>query len=193
MATESLLESALTGDSRALDELLRAWRPRARAIAFRILRDLDDAEDVAQEAMRAALAGLPRLRGTRAASYLHRVAVNHALNHLRARRRRTRHESSAAEAAALLHLAPAIPERLEEEERRARVRAEIERLEPVFRECLALRDVDGISYEEIAARTGLPLGTVKSRIHRARRRLLTTSSPAGSRPRAFAGTGTGGW
>lgn len=168
---DPLVTEAAAGDARALEELVRRWRPRARAVAYRILGDLDDAEDVAQEAIRSALAGLPRLRGPAGSSYLHRVAVNHALNHLRARRRRTRHEASAAEAASLLHLAPAIPERLEWEERRARVRAEIDRIDPVFRECLALRDVEGLSYEEIAERTGLPLGTVKSRIHRARARL----------------------
>lgn len=186
---ELLVAYARRGDRRALEKLLARHRPRVVQLARRVLRDGDAAEDVAQEVLAAVCRAIGDFRGgARFSTWLHRVATNHALNHLRAHRRRDRGEGRAAETAVVLLEEPAPPR--EREESRERVRAAIEALDPLFRTCILLRDVDGLSYEEIARRTGLPRGTVKSRIHRARARiegtlrasLADTNAPDEERP-----------
>ncbi len=186
---ELLVAYARRGDRRALEKLLLRHRPRVVQLARRVLRDGDAAEDVAQEVLSAVCRAIGDFRGgARFSTWLHRVATNHALNHLRAGRRRERGEGRAAETAVVLHLEPDPPH--ERAEARDRVRAAIEGLDPLFRSCILLRDVEGLSYEEIARRTGLPRGTVKSRIHRARARiegtlraaLAETNAPDAERP-----------
>lgn len=165
------------GDASAFDELVRRTEARVRAVALAILRDPAAAEDVAQEAFLRAWRRASSWRGQGAvAAWLCRIAVRCAHDHIRkaARRRRL--------AELLLRGSPPDPEGLDagDHAEAIRNRTELEsalrNLPPSEREALILKEVAGMTYREIAGLAGLPLGTVQSRIHRARRRLAAALS-----------------
>lgn len=128
----------------------------------------EDAQEVAQEAFLAAWRGLPRFRGQcRFSSWLYKLTANAAVDHLRREKRRP--------AAVPLENAgePADPhtpqEELERRELHRAVQQALDRLTPEHREVLLLRQMQGLSYQEIGAALSLEEGTVKSRISRAKR------------------------
>ncbi|MEZ6187109.1 MAG: RNA polymerase sigma factor [Planctomycetota bacterium] len=126
--------------------------------------------DLAEEAVQEALIALWRAdpRPQRPPAWLARTTVLRALHHLRTASRRTKHECRAAQGCEL-HLDPA--RGLEREEVRARVRRALDEIPPEFRVPLELHALEGLDYRSIAERERLPVGTVRSRIHRARKRL----------------------
>ncbi|MEN9797635.1 MAG: hypothetical protein RL653_1331 [Pseudomonadota bacterium] len=154
-----------------VEELYRAHRARALAIARRILKDPAEAEDLVQEVFSRLWNGeLPFHGRSSCATWLYRVMVNRSINGLRARRRRGRleHEPSGAgdpEATAAAR------------ERWRQVAGVLGQLSPQHRELLLLRELHGLSYPEIAERLGLPEGTVKSALSRARDRLEALLPP----------------
>ncbi|MBM4378191.1 MAG: sigma-70 family RNA polymerase sigma factor [Deltaproteobacteria bacterium] len=147
------------------EELYARHRARALAIARRILRDPAEAEDLVQEVFSRLWNGeLPFDGRASCGTWLHRVMVNRSINGLRARRRRARLELSPT--------LPADPEALAAaRERFAQVMATLGHLSSHHRELLTLRELQGLSYPEIALRLGIPEGTVKSALSRARDRL----------------------
>jgi RNA polymerase sigma-70 factor (ECF subfamily) len=183
---DELIRSAKAGDAGALNRLLAHARPRLFAVALRILRDRDDAEDVVQEALLKVCRYLTRFEGRSAFStWLHRILVNTALDRLR-------HEQSRWERATDVDRQdqPARPsdpaEGVDEEtperivgraETGAAVREALASLSPAHQEALALREFDGESYQDIARIVRCPVGTIMSRLHHARRRLATELAP----------------
>jgi len=175
---EDLLRRARLGDAHAFDEFIRRSSPRVYAWMCRAV-GRDAAEDLTQEIFLKAFRGLPRYRGDAPArAWLAAIAHNTVKNQYRFLGRFRRifpgERDSLAE--------PADPAAGPEEaaggsERRARVAEALGRLPVKFRMPLVLRDLDGWSYEEISASLGLPLGTVKSRIARARGLLKTVLAP----------------
>ena len=151
--------------------LLAAGGDRLRRLASRLLGR--DADDGMQEVLTAACRSLASFRGeARMSTWFHRLAVRVLCAF---RRRRDRHsEREVAEPEVAERLSPktllayaATPlERLARDERRARVLAVLDRLSPPLREVLLLRG-EGLAYDEIATALGVPLGTVKSRMHTA--------------------------
>ena len=128
----------------------------------------EDAQEVAQEAFLAAWRGLPRFRGQcRFSSWLYKLTANAAVDHLRREKRRP----------AAVPREPADPhtpqEELERRELHRAVQQALDRLTPEHREVLLLRQMQGLSYQEIGAALSLEEGTVKSRISRAKRQLRT--------------------
>lgn len=159
-------------DSAATRELYRRYRERVYRVAFRIVLDRDDALDVTQEVFVRVLRSIDRFQHqSRVSTWITRIAVNAAIDELR-RRKRTK------------ALTQAISEEPREEVRfdrvleTERVRAAIGKLQPEQRVCLTLREMEGLSYEEIAESLGWPIGTVRSRIHRARARIRRLLSDA---------------
>ncbi len=149
-----------------LPELYRQHRRRALAIARRIVRDADDAEDVVQDVFARLFAQGARFDGKAACTtWLHRVLVNSSINSLRARRRRDGLEAT-----------PQAPEDPEScavgAERHALLLEAMELLSEQHRLVVTLRDLRGYSYPEIARLLGLPEGTVKSALNRGRTRLI---------------------
>jgi RNA polymerase sigma-70 factor (ECF subfamily) len=172
---ERLIERAGRGDRSALVALYDRFAPSLLALAMRILRSKSEAEDVVQDAFVRAWREAPsfdRNRGS-AAAWLATLARNRAIDVLRARARQSRHSDEHRHAAELELGDRARSPELDASvsERAVAVRAAIEALSPEQREALELAYFAGLSHSEISAALGHPLGTVKTRLLSAARRL----------------------
>lgn len=177
-----LVQRARRGDRGAFDRLVEGHLSRVWAVVWRILRHREDTEDVVQEVFLAAFQALPRYRGdSRLSTWLHRIAVTRALNHLDRKEERMRRalrgvgrpedrlESGSDGPAAWILRDTLTPlQALEADDLMKRLAACLSRLPAAWRVVLTLRDVDARPYEEIARIAGLALGTVRSRLARAR-------------------------
>jgi RNA polymerase sigma-70 factor (ECF subfamily) len=181
---DQLIAAARGGDKAALNRLLAHARPRLLAVALRIVRDRDDAEDVVQEALLKVCRSLTRFEGRSAFStWLHRIVVNAGLDRLR--RQQARRERVAGGEDDDRDKAPAhvvdqqTPERVvSRRETGAVVRGALARLSPAHQEVIVLREFEGESYQELARHARCPVGTIMSRLHHARRRLATELAPS---------------
>ena len=173
---------ARQGRDRAFRELVRRYERPVFSLIFRMVRDREAAEDLAQDSFVKVLNHLDRYRPEfKFSSWIFKIANNVAIDHLRKRQLDTvsidgsPHAASIAEAAASsLDIAAQQETALEEMEAReigGAIEQAIAGLRPEYRSCIMLRHVEGRSYEEIAATLDLPLGTVKTYIHRARNEL----------------------
>jgi RNA polymerase sigma-70 factor (ECF subfamily) len=162
-----LVSRAQAGRLDAFEELVRRHRTGAFRVALRMLGDESDAEDATQDAFVQAWRNLAGFRADAAFStWMHRIVTNRCLNMLRARRRTEplpeRHEAPASR-----------PDRIAEANWQVEdLKRAIGRLTPEQRAPLVLRELQGCSYEEIAATLDLSIPAVKSRLHRARLELL---------------------
>lgn len=154
------------GDERSFEELMRRHEGRVFAVALRMTGERADALDATQETFIAAFRQAPSFRGDSAfGTWLYRIAVNSCHDLMRKRKRwGDPHEDP-----------PELPSRSAGVDDAVALRLDVARalaaLQPEYREAVALYDLGGIPYEEIARITGTNLGTVKSRISRGRRRL----------------------
>mgnify|MGYP001053737741 CR=1 FL=1 len=164
------------GDASAFRTLVERYQDRIYGFTLRMLGDAGEAEDVAQDVFVTLYRHAASYRGdARVSTWLYRIAKNHALNRIKYLDRRGRGAKTA------LHLLRDEPEdggrrpdQLHEERETLRhVQAALETLDEEFRVVVVLRDLEGLSYEEIAEITGLAKGTVKSRIHRGRATLAS--------------------
>jgi RNA polymerase sigma-70 factor (ECF subfamily) len=175
-----LLARIRRGDQRAFAELIRRHQDRVFDLGYRMLGDRQEAEDLSQEIFVAVHRGLKSFRGdSKLATWIFRVAKNHCLNRLVYLRRhgggRTQGLDEGPEAAA--DPASARPDRqFERRERRAILERALSELDEAQRMIVVLRDIEGLDYEEIAAVLDEPLGTVKSRLHRARAALAQVAA-----------------
>jgi RNA polymerase sigma-70 factor (ECF subfamily) len=165
-----LVRRTTRGELTAFEELV----DRHRSVVVRVAAGIvgsEEAEDVSQDAFLRAFHRLERFRGEAPfRSWLLRITHNAALDHL-ARRRAEPIDPEVFDAAPQTAVrAPA--ERLELRERIERLERKLRGLSAEHRAVLVLRDAEGLSYEEIAAITASPLGTVKGRLHRARREFI---------------------
>jgi len=177
-----LLACARAGDAAAFENLVMPHRDAIFRVTQRILRNRDDAEDAVQTAFLEALRHLDAFQGrSRFSSWLTRIAMNAAFMRLRMNRRKS--ETSLDEMVkgidrlTRLHLVEARPNPEQEcsaEEVRWLLDKALDRLGPLYVEILHMRDVQELSATEAARILGLPVGTVKARLHRARARLTPT-------------------
>ncbi len=156
-----------SGERAAFNLLLERHRERVLNLAFSLLGSRADAEDAAQEAFVRAYESLPRFRGESAfGTWLYRITVNVCLARLRQMRPRACQEedgeSQVLEACDKSDLARAF-------EARTQVQQALSSLSPVLRAVLVLREMQGLSYQEIAMILSIPIGTVRSRLNEARR------------------------
>lgn len=175
MSDEELVKRASKGDSRAFDLLVKKYQHRIFALISRYVRDQDEVQDVAQEAFIKAWRALPRFRGdSQFYTWLYRIAVNTAKNHLVARGRRPPNSDIDAEEAEQFISSGGLhdsgtPESILMSQQLAEVIAEaIEALPSELRTAVTLREFEGLSYEDISVIMECPVGTVRSRIFRAR-------------------------
>jgi RNA polymerase sigma-70 factor (ECF subfamily) len=203
LASEAeLLARARRGDADAFAALVEPLQRRAFNLALRMLGDPDEAADVAQDALVRAYTRLGDFRGEASfATWLHRIVHNTALDALRWRARHPVEFLDPSPAAGddpprEVAAAGEGPEAaaVRADERRAILRA-LAALSPEFRAAVILRDVQGLDYDEVAAVTGVSLGTVKSRLHRARARLrqLLAAGAGTSAPHPSSSEVGGGW
>jgi len=170
-----LVRRVQAGDRAAFDLLVRKYQHRIAHLVGRYVRDQAEAEDVAQEAFIKAYRGLANFRGESAFyTWLYRIAVNTAKNWLVASGRRVPDQGvDAVEAeqyeSGVLLRDGATPEReMLSREIETEIHRTIEALPRELREAITLREMEGLSYEEIATVMDCPVGTVRSRIFRAR-------------------------
>ncbi|OJH35861.1 sigma-70 family RNA polymerase sigma factor [Cystobacter ferrugineus] len=173
-----LLARLRRGEPEAFEALVRENQDRLYDFCVRMLADPEEANDVVQEVFVSAHQHLARFReDSKLSTWLFRIGKNHCLNRLKYLKRRGRGrsdeygEQSEGALARALGSPPGPDEALEAAREQARVQWAITQLEPDARMLVALRDIEGLSYEEIVDITELPLGTVKSRLHRAREKL----------------------
>jgi RNA polymerase sigma-70 factor (ECF subfamily) len=168
-----LLERLWVRDEAAFNELVRRHQGPVFRLLERMLGDAAEAEDVAQEVFVSVFKSIESFRGDSAlGTWLYRIAANHGKNRLKylARRRRDAarpvEEAGAGERAAEREPTPA--ESLEGRQAEQSLRRAFEALDEEQRLLVTLRDMQSLSYEEIRVITELPIGTVKSKLHRAR-------------------------
>jgi len=174
-----LVKAFQKGDKRAFDELVIRHQDRIFNLCYRFLGDYEETNDSAQEAFVKAYDSLStfRLEST-FSTWLYRIAVNTCKNKLgssacKAKRKTVSLDNPGNPSNDPLPLeisngAPSPLARMEEKEKMALVQRALDALPTEFKMVVTLRDVEGLSYEDIAEITGLNLGTVKSRIARAR-------------------------
>ena len=179
MATEStdaqLVKRVQKGDKGAFDLLVLKYQHKIVNLVMRYVRDPDQALDITQDAFLKAYRALPRFRGDSAFyTWLYRIAVNTAKNHLAAARRRPMDVELDLQDPEQYDLHAKLketdtPEGLSlSRELHDTVERAIEALPEDLRTAIVLRELDGMSYEEIAETMDCPVGTVRSRIFRAR-------------------------
>ena len=173
---------AKEGREAAFRELVRRYERPVFSLIFRMVRDRQTAEDLAQDTFIKVLNHIDRYRPEfKLSSWLFKIANNVTIDHLRKRQLSTvsidgsPHAASAAEIEATSFDVEARGEspldEIEARELGSAIERAIATLRPEYRACIMLRHVEGRSYEEIAATLDLPLGTVKTYIHRARHQL----------------------
>lgn len=172
---EQLVVRVQQGDKRAFDLLVLKYQHKVMSLISRYVSDSAEVQDVAQEAFIKAYRAIERFRGDSAFyTWLYRIAANTAKNYLVARGRRPPGSDIDAEDAEFLDMGGALKdvdapdEQLAAGELRELVESTIKALPEDLRAALTLREYDGLSYEEIAAVMECPVGTVRSRIFRAR-------------------------
>jgi RNA polymerase sigma-70 factor (ECF subfamily) len=172
---QELVRRVQAGDSTAFDVLVRKYQHRIVALIGRYVSDWSECQDVAQDAFMRAYRALGNFRGdAQFYTWLHRIAVNTAKNHLVAQNRRPPADDIEAGDAEQYDVGTRLrdtdtPEReLMRQEIEQTVMRVVEGLPEELRTAISLREVDGLSYEEIAQRMDCPIGTVRSRIFRAR-------------------------
>lgn len=165
-----LIVRAQRGDERAFEELVRAHQRYVFNLAYRVLGDYNEAEDVAQEAFVRAWRGLPGFRGeARFTTWLYRIVSNLCVNRVPRLRRDLEQTEPLHETMASPDPTPA--DLFDGEERRAFLHGQLGRLPEKYRLVLTLRYLHGFSYAEIADVLQLPLGTVKTHLYRGRQTL----------------------
>lgn len=172
---KALVERVQSGDQAAFDILVKKYQHKVMSLISRYVKQQGDVADVAQEAFIKAYRALPRFRGDSAFyTWLYRIAVNTAKNYLVAQGRKPPAADIDAEDAEYYEGSGALKDSASPEsmlltdEIREVVMRTIEELPDDLRRAITLREIDGLGYEEIAIEMDCPIGTVRSRIFRAR-------------------------
>ncbi|HIF51040.1 MAG TPA: RNA polymerase sigma factor RpoE [Thiotrichaceae bacterium] len=172
---KELIERVKNGEKAAYDLLVLKYQQRIIILVSRFVRNQSDALDVTQEAFIKAYRALPNFRGDSAFyTWLYRIAVNTAKNHLAVQARRPSGNNYDVSEIEQIEGADALKEQatpeslLLKDELQATVLKAIEDLPEDLKTAIMLREIEGLSYEEIASVMECPIGTVRSRIFRAR-------------------------
>jgi RNA polymerase sigma-70 factor (ECF subfamily) len=169
----TLIERSRAGEPAAFGKLVIRYQDRLYNTLIRVCGEAEEARDVAQEAFVQAFVKLDSFRGNSAFyTWLYRIAFNTAIS----RRRRRKPTSSLDEARDAAGFEPVDPDtrpeaNLDREEQAVQVRAALATLSEEHRSVLVLREIDGCDYETIGKMLDVPVGTVRSRLHRARMQL----------------------
>lgn len=173
MADGELVQTAIAGREASFEELVRRYQRPIAAYVYRMVGDYDAALDLTQEVFIKVYNSLSRYRSEfKFSTWIYKIAHNAAIDHLR--RYAVREQALASEFDGEPRIVSIESRRLtpeqesEREERRSEIESVVDELSPAYRELIVLRHSHDLSYDEIAEVTGLPLGTVKNRLFRAR-------------------------
>ncbi len=181
-ADSALLQRAQQGDVAAFEGLVERHRDRVYTLALRMMKSGDEATDVTQDAFISAYRNLPNFRGdSQFGSWVYRIAANHALMRLRHRKVVAAVEQPLDESdgphfnergSLIDEVSPwevgGAEQAVLDTELRGAIEKAADALGDEYREVFVLRDLEGLSYEEIAELTGSTVAAIKSRLHRAR-------------------------
>ena len=182
-AEAQFLDRLRAGDAAAFDFLVRERSPDIYALLYRLTEDVEEARDLTQETFLQAFRAVAHFRGDAdLRTWLYRIAVNQARNRWRWWRRRRRNVTVSLDATDEQHEQPLAAQLADEQsvnpeqaalarERERLLTQALRSLSRVYREVVVLRDVEGLSYEEVAATLEISVGTVKSRLSRGRTEL----------------------
>lgn len=171
-----LIADCLRGETAAFGELVRRYQDRLYNTVYRLLGSAEDAQDVVQEAFLSAYQSLDGFKGhSEFYTWLYRIAYNTAIS-LKRKQRVTLSLSAGPRGEGGMEPADesdlSRPEQgLERSEEERRIQAALARLSPEYRMVLILKDMEGEKYEAMATILGVPIGTIRSRLHRARAEL----------------------
>lgn len=176
MNQDELIERSQQGDLDAFNQLVIEYQGLGYSVAYRLMDDSDSAADALQDSFIKAYRALENFRGGSFKSWLMRIVVNTCYDHLRSRKRKRTDslDDEAVDADYMVELTDRseLPHEIaERRELQAHIGAAISALPEVLRTAIVLRDVEGYAYDEIAEITSAAMGTVKSRISRARGRV----------------------
>lgn len=180
MATDEaqLITDSQRGDVRAFNLLVERYQVRLYNLCYRMLSDPDAAADVTQDAFMSAFRNIKRYRGGSFAAWLLRIAQNGCYDYLRARKRRPTTSIDALIADEEDHAPRQFEDQGEGPDDRSlrneladEIQRSLDAIDPDQRVVVIMSDIQGLSYDEISAATGWPLGTVKSRLSRGRAQL----------------------
>jgi len=182
---QQLVERVQRGDKHAFDLLVSKYQRKLGRLISRFVRDSAEAEDVTQEAFIKAYRALPGFRGESAFyTWLYRIGINTAKNYLLSNKRRAptstafdAEEAESFEDAGLLREVNTPENELMSKQVVGVVQASLQQLPEDLRSALMLREIEGLSYEEIASVMNCPVGTVRSRIFRAREAVAENLRP----------------
>lgn len=188
LSDQQVVERARDGSEAAFRELIRRYQRPVFSLIYRMVRDRELAEDLAQETFVKVLNAIDRYRPEfKFSSWIFKIANNAAIDHLRRRELETlsieggpdavTQERQAATALQISDRAESPLDELEARELGSQIEQAIGALRPEYRACIILRHIEDRPYEEIADILGLPLGTVKTYIHRARAALKDALAP----------------
>jgi RNA polymerase sigma-70 factor, ECF subfamily len=180
MEEKQLVRLAQEGSPAAFEELVSKYQPKVFSMAMSFTRNREAADDLAQEVFLKAYLALPRFHGkSEFGTWLYRISVNHIKDFLRKKGRAK--EVSLDDVPEISfsdrEQAEKAEQERETESRRVLVQKFVQGLPEKYRVILTLRDIQGLSYEEISRILKLSPGTVDSRLHRARRMLRTKLAP----------------
>ncbi|HEY0666278.1 MAG TPA: RNA polymerase sigma factor RpoE [Gallionella sp.] len=182
---QQLVERVQRGDKHAFDLLVAKYQRKLGRLISRFVRDASDAEDVTQEAFVKAYRALPGFRGESAFyTWLYRIGINTAKNYLLSNKRRPPtttpfdvDDAESFEEGGLLREVDTPENELMSKQVVGVVQASLQQLPEDLRSALTLREIEGLSYEEIASVMNCPVGTVRSRIFRAREAVAENLRP----------------
>jgi RNA polymerase sigma-70 factor (ECF subfamily) len=184
-ADRRLIAECLGGNQDAFGELVTRYQTRLYNAALRLVQSPDDAADVVQDAFLNAFQSLHTFKGdAEFFTWLYRIAFNTAISLKRKKRPTVSLEANAGETGInpddpSEYVKPGVA--LERSEAEQQLAAALARLSPEHREVLLLKDIDGLKYEDIAEMLGVPIGTIRSRLHRARLELRDLLVPLDER------------
>jgi RNA polymerase sigma-70 factor, ECF subfamily len=160
------------GDADAFEILVRRHEKTIFNLVYRMLGDYDDAAEVSQEVFLSAYRAIGQFRGdANFSTWLYRIALNHATTRRRSVNSRLHRTTTIEDMELIRDSQPGPAETLEKKEMQERVQLALNKLEPEDATVILLRDLQDVSYDEVARMLEIPVGTVKSRLHRARQAL----------------------
>lgn len=177
---DDLVRRAAAGEYRAFEEIYKLTSGYVYSVAFRVLHAKEDAEEVAQDVFVKLYKNLKgfRFKAT-LTTWLYRVAVNTAINQYNRVKRKRSREISDEDILDTRGVGPEAEVNMNKEDNEKKIGSLLEKLNPDQKACIILRELEGLSYEEISRAMGIKINTVKTRIKRARETLIRQASAAG--------------